>query len=726
MGERWRDVVRRDRCSLDFIKGCHGMRLALTRDERMADAKELLGKIRIRSYQHADPAWIYVSFGFLSNPSCCNQVTDFAKGNVFNMFITIARVFVLGLTSLAGASAGAAQAGAWTKDDSNAVADAAIAVASSGSKTSQPSMLVELADALIRAGNAPKAKEAAASAVSSLSQPTATPTDSMGSYARGRIVEKLALLGESSAAKALATTDATPSVKVMLLGKFGAGRARAGSIDDARWAANEINSFSDASTGAIPADVLAKAIAEISLALADAGSLDEALQMALPLPNGFSKVQALSQTARLLCKRELGTGLSRRSQEILQQVTNTAWLVTEATNKPFEKTNVAGVAGVAFADCTGAESAKSFVAETIGPDLRDRALATTVDRLSERGEFALARALLPTPDSSDAGNLLETAKRLIKLGDEAKATDVAIQAARAALRVAGDATRKRGGYYEYIAKLGPIIGTLNELGAYDDAIATAQPIDPNNRLQYYVFTLRAAMRKSDGAEVARLLPIAIGAFKMDSTPNHMLQVKALSDLTRALAVAGYRDEALKTFAELRDVIGKAPSTDQVRQLTLLSTVLRADAGDIQGALTAANEAGPMTEKPNDAPIAALAVMNMGGPGRRPTTGEMEEALRQAAETLPLVAGPKAEALSSIATHMAAKGNVATASQAAVLLEAEPSNAITGVHDTALNAIADAQAKSGDLRGSFSTILRIRQSTVRGPLLLKLASSPITN
>jgi len=637
-------------------------------------------------------------------------------------------VFLLVPLSLGSTSAGADQpAASWTEDDSSAVAEAAMVAAGSASKTTQASMLVELAEALIRAGNVPKAKEAVARAASSLGQPIDSPTDSMGSYARGRIVEKLALLGEPSAAKALATTNAAPAVKAMLLGKLGVGRARAGSIDDAQWAANAINSLSEVSVGAIPADISTKAIAEISLALADAGALDEALQMALPLPNEFSKVQALSQTARLLCKKNsLGTGLSRRSQEILHQLTNTARLVAEATNKTFEKTNVAGVAGVAFADCKGAESAKSFVAETIGPDLRDRALGTAVDRLSERGEFALARSLLPTADPSDTGNLLETAKRLIKLGDQAKATDVAIQAGRAALKVAGDATRNRRAYYEYIAQLGPIIGTLDELGAYDEAIATAQPIDANNRLQHYVFTLRAAMRRSDAAAVARLLPIAIEALKMDSTPNHMLQSKALSDLTRALAVAGYRDEALKAFAELQTVAGKSPSADQARQLATLAIVLQADSGDVQGALVAANETGSMTEKPNDSRISALAVMNMGGLGRRPTTAEMEEAFRQAAEALPLVAGPKAEALSSIATHMAAKGNISAALQAAAVLDAEPSNAITGAHDTALNAIADAQAKAGDFRGSFATILRIRQSTVRGPLLLKLAGSPITN
>jgi hypothetical protein len=639
---------------------------------------------------------------------------------------TIAAVFLLVLMWLGGRPASADQRGhSWTANDSDAVAEAAIVVASGASKITQASKFVELADALIRAGNAPKAKQAAAKAASSLSQPADSPFDSRGSFASARIVETLALLGEVSAAKTLATTDAIPSVKAMLLGKFGAGRARADSIDDARWAANAINSTSDAADAATFAAASANAIAEISLALADAGALDEALQTAIPLSNGLPKVRALSQAARLICKKDdLGTGLSQRTQEVLQRLASIARFAAEATNRPFEKIDLAGVAGEAFADCRGADNARAFITETIGPDLRDRAFATVVDRLVQRSEFTLARSLLPTADPADAANLFDTAKRLIKLDDPAKARELAIQAADAALKASGEVTRKPGGYYEFIAQLGPIIGTLISLGAYDEAFAAAQPIDANNRLQHYVNAVRAAARKSDGAEVARLLPIAIQAFRMDSTPNRMIQLKALSDLTKALAVAGYRDETLKTFAELQAVMGKTPSTDQKRQVTLLATVLRADAGDVEGALTVANEAGPMIEKPSDARIAALAVMNMGG-GRRPTTSEMEEALRQAAEALPLVAGPRAEALLSIAIHMAAKGNIAAASQAAAVLEAEPSDAITGAHASALNAIADAQAKSGDLRGSFATVLRIRQSTVRGPLLLKLAGSPIT-
>jgi len=375
----------------------------------------------------------------------------------------ITAVFLLVLTWLGGRPASADQRDSWTANDSSAVAEAAIVVASSASKTTQASMFVELADALIRAGNTPKAKQAAAKAAFSLSQPNDSSTDLRSSYASARIVEKLALLGEVSAAKALATTDAMPSVKAMLLGKFGAGRARAGSIDDARWAANAINSTSDAADAATFAAASANAIAEIGLALADAGALDEALQTAIPLSNGLPKVRALSQAARLICKKDgLGTGLSQRTQEVLQRLASTARFAAEATNRPFEKIDVAGVAGEAFANCRGADSTRAFITETIGPDLRDRALATVVDRLVQRSEFTLARSLLPTADPADAANLFDTANRLIKLGDKAKAREVAIQAADAALKASGEVTRKPGGYYEFIAQLGPIIGTLDQ------------------------------------------------------------------------------------------------------------------------------------------------------------------------------------------------------------------------------------------------------------------------
>ena len=206
---------------------------------------------------------------------------------------TIARVFLLILTCVAGAPAAADQRGGpWTANDSGAVADAAIAVASDDkSKLNEISKLMELADALVKAGNIAKAKQVVEGAASNLGF-------LQSSHLRGQIVEKLALLGNARAAEALAAAEITQSAKVALFGKFGVGRARSGNIGDARRAARTINSLSRDSKIAAPADASARALADISIALAETGALAEASKMAMPLPDGLPKVQALSLRLR--------------------------------------------------------------------------------------------------------------------------------------------------------------------------------------------------------------------------------------------------------------------------------------------------------------------------------------------------------------------------------------------------------------------------------------------
>jgi hypothetical protein len=156
----------------------------------------------------------------------------------------------------------------------------------------------------------------------------------------------------------------------------------------------------------------------------------------------------------------------------------------------------------------------------------------------------------------------------------------------------------------------------------------------------------------------------------------------------------------------------------------LAAVLQADGGDIAGALEAADRAGPMVTKPDRLAISMFAAMTLGN--KRPTEAEIMEAIRQAEMLMPLVAGPKAEVLSDIAMHMAAKGDIAAALTAAAILEEEQNDVVNLAHDTAVQAIADAQIKAGDLRGAFATALRIRRSTSRRTPLLKLAASPITH
>jgi tetratricopeptide (TPR) repeat protein len=310
----------------------------------------------------------------------------------------------------------------------------------------------------------------------------------------------------------------------------------------------------------------------------------------------------------------------------------------------------------------------------------------------------------------------------LKLGDQARATPFALQAAHKAIQgPSASAREKPGWYFDYTGQLGQISAVLADLGAYDEAIAVVQPIDSNNRAQFYAHTVNAAIRKLDAAGVERMLPIAIEAFRGDSTPNHMIQLRLLSGLTRALAVAGYRDDALKAFQEFLDVLGNSSSNEQIRQKNLLSAVMQADGGDIRGALASADKSGLMIENPSDAQIAMLVAMRL----RLQGAAEFEEAKREAMKILPSVSGPKAEVLSAIVVHLAKKGNIEPALQTLAILDVESGDAVKGVHDSAASVLAEAQEKLGDLRGSFATALRIRQATVRWPVLLKLAGTQPT-
>ena len=305
----------------------------------------------------------------------------------------------------------------------------------------------------------------------------------------------------------------------------------------------------------------------------------------------------------------------------------------------------------------------------------------------------------------------------MKLGDRAKATELAVKATRAVLGP------KPGVYYGNPPTPGQIVSLLIELGAYDEAIAAAKAIDAKNQSQSYVYAVKAAARNADAASVARLLPVTFDALKTDPNPDRATQFRSLSDLTRTLAVAGYRDQALRAFAELQELMAKEPANSWTGQgVTSLAAVLQADKGDIAGALQAADQAGAVVAKPDRLTILMLAAMSMGN--KRPTQAEVMEAIRQAETLMPLAAGPKAQVLSDIAAHMAAKGDIAGALRAAAILEEEQSDAIKAVHDSAMSAIANAQIMAGDLRGAFATAQRIRESWVRRTLLVKLAGLPI--
>lgn len=548
---------------------------------------------------------------------------------------------------------------------------------------------------------------------------------------RGQVVEKLAQLGNARAAEVLVAAEVTQSAKIALFGKFGVGRARSRNIGDARRAAKTINSLPRDSTIAAPADASARALADISLALAESGALAEASKMVMPLPDGLPKVHALSQVARLACKKgNAQATATRRGRTGLEQATAAARAAIAAADKsaaiaardkPFLKINVAVAASEAVASCNGADGAQSFIDETLAVELRDQAAASLVERLTQQNEFTIARSLLAAADPMDTHRLFDKARRLMKAGDRAKATELAVKATHAVLGP------KPGVYYGNPPQPGVIVSLLIDLGAYDEAIAAAKAVNTNNRSAYYARAVNAAARNSDAASVARLLPLTFDALKTDSKPDRADQFRSLSDLTRTLAVAGYRDQALRAFAELQELMTKESANSWIGQgVTSLAAVLQADKGDIAGALEAADRTGAMVVKPNLLSVIMLAAIIMDPTREKPATeAEVMEAIRRAQELMPLVAGPKAQVLSDIAAHMAAKGDIAAALKAAAILEQEQNGAIRAMHDNAVTAIANAQIKAGDLRGAFATALRIRQLHERRKLLLKLAGSPIT-
>lgn len=621
----------------------------------------------------------------------------------------LARRVLLIAFCLSGASvlSGKASAYDWTSDDLGAVTEAAI-VAARDASTMQAPALMQLANALIRAGDRARAKAVVQAASSSLRA---------NDYVtiRADVVEKLALLGDLSSAETLIANEAAKPTKLMFLGKYGVGRADSSILDS-----KTIASLSEGLTSSNPtiSGASVRAIAEIGAALVTKGADKQALQLLLPLQNEPAKVRVLSQIARILCKRNDAAV----SEEAFNQLVSTARLAVQIVTKPYERINIVAMAGDAVASCKGSVQAQTFVAEMVGPDLINRTLGSIVDRLIERSEFALGLSLLRADDLADVENLLITAKRLLKLGDQARATPVALQAAHKAIQgPSASARQKPGWYYDYTGQLSQISAVLADLGAYEEAITVVQPIDANNRAQFYAHAVNAAIQKRDAAGVTRMLPVAIEAFREDSTPGRTIQLRLLSRLTRDIAAAGYRDNALKAFQEFLDVLGQSSSVDQIRQKNVLSAVMLADDGNIQGALASADIAGPMIESPSDAQVTMLAIMSL----RLSDVAESEQAKLEAKKMLPSVSGPKAEVLSAVVVHLAKKGRIESALQALAILDAEPSDAVKGVHDGAASALAEAQEKLGDPRGSFATAMRIRQATVRWPVLLKLAGTQPT-
>jgi len=623
------------------------------------------------------------------------------------------QVSAMALISLAvPAAADSLRQTSWTLHDLDKVADAYI-TASAGipTKTAQATVLIDLLDPLITAGDTSKAREVALKAASLLE----APNEAGKPFSRAAVIEKLAQLNDIQDAEKLASVETAAVDHAFLLEKLGKGRALAGDINDAMKAANAIKSLSNGGNASTPelAAAATDAIAEISVTLDDIGATDKALLLAEGLPTGLPKIHALAETARVLCTPDSArTYNPQRGREIAEQVETIAAVAVKAAGTPAGKIGLIAASGEALAKCNGAASLRTFAEANLSPDLRDRALRGISDRLENRGEITLARALLPAPDPSNAEDLLDAAERLVKLGEQETARKMAFQASA----LIGPLPKM--GVGAHIPQLIGLFDILIELSAYDEALAAVQPIDIKDRQQYYLGTIQAEIQKANIAAISKTLPIAIEIFKSQLSTDRQAS-NSLFELTKNLALAGYQDEARKSFAVLQE---SADSPYPI--LPWQAAELKADMGDLDGALVAADAAGPMTAKPSADQVAMLALLYAYAAKTPPTSTVPADAIHQAETTLGTVSGPRANALGAIASDMAKKGDIQAAFRAEAGLDEEKSSVIAVIRDNALVSIECAQQKSGDLWGAFTTALRIRQPFIRTVTLLSLAKSPL--
>jgi tetratricopeptide (TPR) repeat protein len=610
----------------------------------------------------------------------------------------------------------------WTMADLDAVADAAIE-ANQVSKVSVDTFrLVQLADALMGAGNTAHAKVALIKAASRLSPVTNFAEEK----SREDIVERLAQLGGVADAEALAGIDAAPGVKVALLGKLGTGRARAGDFSAAQNAAKSVKALVEANAATNPAVATSAqvSLAEIAIALSASGATDEALRLAEDLPDGLQKLRVYAKAAHMLC----GSATKRPNEQLLMQniadkATHAARQALSAVVNAYERFGLAQTAAETIAICIGPAPAKALVGEVV-PFGTVKVLSRLADQFLKTKDVEVARALAPSPDPTNAESLLDDAKQLMLAGDRAAAARNAIAASQVALAVQRDPAVPPYKWADHNLLLGRIFGVLTDLGLYDEAMATVQPIDAVNRQQYYVAVVEAEVRHKDVTSISHTLPASIGAIKQSIPGGRGTML--LYQLTNTLAAAGYTDEAKSVYDSLLE-LSSNPSTKPLDRLQPSQlAVLKADFGDMVGALSIADAAGPMVAKPSDFQIAILATMQFDGATKKPTEAEVLAATQRAREALPsLVAGPKANALVAIVAEMAAQGNIEDARRAETGLDVEPRDVLRSVRDMALVQIAKAQEKAGDLRGSFSTALKITEPPLRLEQLLKLAARPPT-
>jgi hypothetical protein len=312
---------------------------------------------------------------------------------------------------------------------------------------------------------------------------------------------------------------------------------------------------------------------------------------------------------------------------------------------------------------------------------------------------------------------------LLKQGDRAAAREGALRASEFALAdLARHPEWPVARRMEQDGLLGHISGVLSEVGAYDEALATVQPIEEVNRKQFYMYVVEAAARARDTAAVDRLLPVAIAALKAPLPDWGSIQ--KLHRMIRSLALAGYGEAARSAFAELQTVHNALTGAGKLDPDPGMIAECAALTGDLASALTIVEKLGPLVEPPSPLMSVIATGMSFGGARAAPSETEMATRLTEVRKQLPpLVPGGKAHVLLKLAVDFAEMRDIETAIQLETALEAEPRDVLGQLRDSALAAISQAQQEAGDLRVSLRTALRITERSTRFERLLKLAAIP---
>jgi hypothetical protein len=587
--------------------------------------------------------------------------------------------------------------------DLDGVVDVAQAdIAKTKGNNPQVAMLVRLAEALLRAGATARAREALVKAGPMLDPPH----DFMSSLVRGNVIRKLAKLGDDSAAEALTNVDATLPIKVHLLGELGNGRAQSGNTRGALENARAIASLGSLSDPVF-AEASERALKTIGIALVEAGAVDDALHIADGMPHNAAALQIVARAATKLCKESKND----KGRDLAERTARDAGAVAVPADKPFLMFEPILNAAEAITACNGLAAAADFVRGAIPPQTKDITRSALINQLAG-GQLDLALAVASSPKPDDAQGFIDQARRLKRRGDIAAATTAALEASRIIV--------SRKNIYA-----GGVIVLLAELGAYDAAIATTEA-RPLNRNEQYVEIVGAAVDRKDTEDVARLTAMTIKALNEPQT-NGVVQTPLLENLVRKLANGGYRNEArpiVERLSALSQDIFVAPASRVSSARLAVAQVL---VGDLPGALKSVNDTGAMVEAPDRLMLLAVVTMHFAGAREPPTPEQINAAMERAKATLPKqIAGPKARSLSDVARELAAQRDIMGALQVVAYLDVEPRDVLAPPRDGALSWIADAQVRTGDLRGALATTLKITNDNSRFERLLKLAASRPTS